>query len=97
MYNNKALPSAWYLKSFVYDAKATNLPRSLRAVTVHYDSDHCRDTTDKIRLKQAYLEVFNQGADALLLHEACIAGQLSQFFFPFLPYGLRLTKITSKS
>lgn len=85
MDNNKALPSAWYLKSFVYDAEAINLPSSLRAVTVDYDFYHCRDATDRTKLRQAYCEVFDQGADELLLHEACIAGQIFQFCFQFFP------------
>lgn len=85
MDNSKALPSVWYLKSFVYDAKSTSLPSSLRAVTVDYGFNRCRDATDRTRLRQIYREVFDQNADELLLHEACLAGRIFEFCSPFFP------------
>ena len=85
MENNKLVPSAWYLKSFVYDKTRTDLPRSLRAVTIDYGFDHCRDATDRTRLRQAYRSVFDQSADELLLHEACVTGHLFEFCSPFFP------------
>lgn len=85
MDNSKALPSAWYLKSFVYNNMATNLPSSLRAVAIDYGFNHCRNATDRTRLKQAYRDVFDAKADELLLHEACLTNQIFEFCFPFVP------------
>lgn len=85
MDNNKALPSAWYLKSFVYDTMATDLPSSLRAVAIDYGFNHCRNAADRTRLKQAYREVFDKKADELLLHEACLSNRILEFCSPFIP------------
>ena len=83
MDNNKALPSVWYLKSFVYDQITMELPSSMRAVMIDYGFMHCRNATDRIRLRQSYREIFDQKVDELLLHEACLAGQLFEFCSPF--------------
>ena len=85
MDNNKALPSAWYLKSFVHDPTATNLPSSLRAVAIDYGFNHCRNATDRTRLKQAYREVFDKRADELLLHSACLTNRILEFCLPLIP------------
>ena len=85
MENSKALPSVWYLKSFVYDAMTVNLSSSLRAVAIDYGFNHCRDATGRSRLRQACREVFDRGVDELLLHEACLAGRIFDICSSFCP------------
>lgn len=85
MDNSRALPSAWYLKSFVYDAKGNNLPSALRAVAIDYGFSNCENATDRTRLRQTYRAVFDENADELLLHEACLAGKIFDFCSPLFP------------
>lgn len=59
MDNSRVLPSAWYLKSFVY-SKDQILPSELRVVEIDYGFNHCRDAIDRTRLRQAYRDLFDQ-------------------------------------
>ena len=82
--NSSALPSVWYLKSFIYDIEP-NLPCQMRAVAVDYGFDHCRDATDRTRLRQAYRDVLDHKLDELELHKACLDGKIFEFCMPYFP------------
>ncbi|KAH7082728.1 hypothetical protein BKA63DRAFT_486180 [Paraphoma chrysanthemicola] len=67
--------SVWDLKKYI---RSTDIEPS-RSVQVDYGFIECQDARERITLRGMYADYFDQGHDALLLHDSCIKGRIAPF------------------